>query len=207
MSEHTSSHLHSTLARLGEVVFPRRLWVGLGVVAVAALFVRPHAAFGHFQAPATMASIALILLGLVGRAWAAGHAGRHTRDSRIDAPRLVTGGPYAYVRNPIYLASIVLGFGMVGLVGDPILLVLHLSVCVLLYAGIIPAEEKFLKERFGAPYVDYTEHVPRLWPRLRPWEKAESVAFDRRTWIDQLWLALLLCGIYFGLHFAAWLRS
>lgn len=207
MSEHTSSFLHATLARFGQIVFPRRLWVGLAVVAIAALFVRPHAVFGPFQILGTIASLALILLGLAGRAWAAGCAGQHTRDARIDAPRLVTGGPYAYVRNPIYLASIVLGFGMVGLVGDPVLLLLHLGVCILLYAGIIPAEEKFLRGRFGQAYLDYTEQVPRMWPRLRPWEKAEPVAFDPRTWFDQFKLALILAGIYFGLHLAAWLRT
>jgi protein-S-isoprenylcysteine O-methyltransferase Ste14 len=149
----------------------------------------------------------LILLGLAGRAWAAGCAGQHTRDARIDAPHLVTGGPYAYVRNPIYLASIVLGFGMVGLVGDPVLLGLHLGVCVLLYAGIIPAEEKFLEGRFGTAYVEYMQNVPRMLPRLRPWEKAGAVVFDWRTWLDQLRLALILAGIYLGLHVAAWLRS
>ena len=207
MSEHTPSILHSALARFGQLVFPRRLWVGLGIVAVVALFVQPHAAFGRHQELGILASLGLIMMGLAGRAWAAGCAGRHTRDARIDAPKLVTGGPYAYVRNPIYLASIVLGFGMVGLVGDPILLLIHLGVCVLLYAGIIPAEEKFLKERFESEYIEYVENVPRLWPRLRPWEKAEPATFDPRTWFDQLRLALILAGIYFGLHFAAWLRS
>lgn len=30
-------------------------------------------------------------------------------------------------------------------------------------------EEPQLKRRFGADYVDYSRHVPRLVPRLRPW--------------------------------------
>lgn len=207
MNEDTSSFLHSVLARFGKVIFPRRLWVGLAVVGIAAFFVRPNAAFGRFQIPGTIVSFGLVVLGLAGRGWAAGYAGQHTREARIDAPRLITGGPYAYVRNPIYLASIVLGFGMVGLVGDPILLLLHLGVCVLLYAGIIPAEEQFLKERFGTEYIGYMEHVPRMWPRMSPWEKAQPVTFDHRTWFDQLKLGLILVGIYFGLHFAAGLRS
>ena len=202
-----STTLHATLARFGRIIFPRRLWVGLGVVAITALFVRPRPAFGCYQMSGTAASLGLIILGLAGRAWAASCAGRHTREARIEAPRLVTGGPYAYVRNPIYLASIVLGFGMVGLVGDPILLLIHLAVCVLLYAGIIPAEERFLKERFAEAYLEYLANVPRVWPRLRPWEKASPVSFDPRAWIDQLKLALILAGIYFGLHLSAWIRT
>jgi protein-S-isoprenylcysteine O-methyltransferase Ste14 len=152
-------------------------------------------------------SFALVLLGLAGRAWAAGCAGRHTREARIEAPQLVTGGPYRYVRNPIYLASVVLGFGMVGLIGDPVLLGMHLGVCVLLYAGIVPAEERFLSERFGEEYSRYCEHVPRMWPRWTPWSDSKPVRFEARAIADQLPLALILVGIYFGLHLAARLRG
>ena len=38
-------------------------------------------------------------------------------------------------------------------------------------ALVIPLfEEPQLKHRFGAAYVDYCKHVPRLVPRLRPWD-------------------------------------
>jgi protein-S-isoprenylcysteine O-methyltransferase Ste14 len=198
-----ASTLTPRLARFGRVVFPRRLWVGLLVVGLAAFLVEPRALPWPWQA----ASLALVLLGLAGRAWAAGCAGRHTREARIEAPRLVTGGPFAHVRNPIYLASILLGFGMVGLVGDPWLLALHLGVCVLLYAGIVPAEEQFLREKFGRDYLRYCAHVPRLWPRMRAWEGAQPADYDGRAWLDQARLALILAAIYAGLHGAAWLRG
>src|SRR5688572_17790600 len=120
MNESTSPSSHAALARLGRILFPRRLWVGLAVVAIAALFVQPRAVYGRYQILGTTISLGLILLGLAGRAWAAGCAGRHTTEARIEAPKLVTGGPFAYVRNPIYLASVVLGFGMVGVIGDPV---------------------------------------------------------------------------------------
>ena len=41
--------LHAILARFGLVVFPRRLWVGLAVVAITALFVQPRQIFGPYQ--------------------------------------------------------------------------------------------------------------------------------------------------------------
>jgi len=198
-----ASSIAPRLARFGRLVFPRRLWVGLLVVGLAAFLVEPRA----HPWPWRLASLALVLLGLTGRAWAAGCAGRHTREARIEAPRLITGGPFAYVRNPIYLASIVLGFGMVGLIGDPWLLVFHVGVCVLLYVGIVPAEEQFLREKFGEAYRTYCEHVPRFWPRFRAWKGAEPARGDLRAWLDQARLALILAAIYGGLHGAAWLRG
>jgi hypothetical protein len=100
-----------------------------------------------------------------------------------------------------------LGLGMVGLVGDPWLLVMHAGVCVLLYAAIIPAEEQFLRERFGAEYERYCAEVPRMIPRSQPWSGAGRVRFDARALWDQVRLGLILGGIYYGLRFAAWLRG
>jgi protein-S-isoprenylcysteine O-methyltransferase Ste14 len=195
------------VGQFGHFIFARRLWIGLAVVAMAAFVVEPRLMFGRYQAIGTAVSLALVIAGLLGRAWGAGCAGRHTREARIEAPALVTGGPYAYVRNPIYLASIVLGLGMVGLVGDPRLFAIHAAVCVLLYAAIVPAEERFLAAKFGEEYSRYRAHVPRLWPRFRAWSGAQPVSFEPRALLDQVWLAVVLALIYAGLHIAARLRG
>jgi protein-S-isoprenylcysteine O-methyltransferase Ste14 len=181
--------------------------VGLAVVVAAAFLVEPRPILGRWHLEAELASFVLVLLGLGLRTWAGGCAGKHTREARIEAPRLVTGGPYARVRNPIYLASILLGFGMVGLVGDPWLLAMHAGVCVLLYAGIVPAEEEFLLQRFGPDYSRYCANVPRMWPRLRPWTEAEPVRWDASALFGECRLGLVLVAIYAGLHGAAWLRG
>ena len=177
------------------------------MVAGAAFVVRPRAIFGAHQALGTAGSIALIALGLGLRAWAGGCAGAHTRLATIAAPRLVTGGPFAYVRNPIYLASVILGLGMVALVGDPWLLALYAGVFVLLYTAIVPAEEKFLREKFGAAYERYCAQVPRAIPRLRAWKDAEPARFDVRAALGEARLAFILAGIYALLRAAAWLRG
>ncbi len=50
---------------------------------------------------------------------------------------------------------------------------------MLVWAGVVLAinatyfplvEEPGLRQRFGADYVDYADHVPRWFPRPRPWE-------------------------------------
>lgn len=54
----------------------------------------------------------IVLLGLSIRFWAAGYIKHHRVDRIVNTPTLVTGGPYAHVRNPLYLANrlIALGF-------------------------------------------------------------------------------------------------
>jgi protein-S-isoprenylcysteine O-methyltransferase Ste14 len=181
--------------------------VGLAVVAAMALCIRPRPIFGRHQALGTLLSLALVVLGLAGRAWAAGCAGRHTRLARIEAPRLITGGPYAWVRNPIYLASIFLGLGMVGLLGDPWMLVPYVAVFLFLYVSIVPAEEEFLAAQFGESYARYRANVPRFLPRLLAWREAERVPFDATAFLYEARLGLALAAIYAVMRGAAWWRG
>ena len=194
----------STLSR---AIFSHRLHVGLAVVALAGFIVRPGNIFGAHQALGVSCSIALVLLGLALRAWSGGCAGAHTRKATIEAPRLITGGPYAFVRNPIYLASIVLGLGMVGLLGDPWMLGLYVAVFIFLYTSIVPAEEAFLRRTFPEEFARYCAQVPRMIPRLRPWPDAAPVKFARSAIFGEARLGLVLVGIYAFMRLAAWLRA
>lgn len=90
-----------------------------------------------------------------------------------DPPRaLVTRGPYAYVRNPMISGVCCI------LLAEALLLrsVSHLTWAtgfILFNAIFIPIiEEPGMRRRFGADYVTYTRHVPRLVPRLLPWRNS-----------------------------------
>lgn len=205
MSE--SQSVTENFARIGVRIFSRRLYVGLAAVALGALFIHPRNLFGSHWLLGETISFLLVIIGLALRTWAGGCAGKHTRKATIEAPRLATGGPYAFVRNPIYLASIILGLGMVGLLGDPWMLTLYIGVFVFLYAAIVPAEEKYLRATFGEAYEQYTTHVPRMFPRLTPWPGASPVEFDQSAILGEARLALILVAIYFVMHGAAWLRG
>ncbi len=194
-------------APLANRIFARRLWIGLAAVGLAACVVQPHRLFAQHQRVLVPLSLGMILVGLALRTWAGGCAGLHTRTARIEAPRLVTGGPFAYVRNPIYLASVVLGLGMVLLIGDPFLFALYLAVFAFLYGFIVPAEERYLRTKFGGSYEEYCRNVPRVLPRLRPWPGRQPSGFEPRALWGEARLGLILAGIYGGLHFAAWLRT
>jgi len=83
--------------------------------------------------------------------------------------RLVVGGLYRHVRNPMYLAvgATIVGQGL--LIGRPILLLYAAVFAVVVLAFVRGYEEPTLAHRFGAEYEDYRRAVPGWWPRLRPW--------------------------------------
>jgi hypothetical protein len=110
--------LKRRLAWIGRSMFRfrLRLEIGIGVTAVVAPLVRPTIAKKPSESRLKAAGLCLVLTGLGFRAWAAGFTGRHS--SMIEGSKLAIAGPYAHVRNPTYLGSVVPGCGMVPLIGD-----------------------------------------------------------------------------------------
>ena len=84
--------------------------------------------------------------------------------------RLVIGGAYRHVRNPMYVAVVAAIVGQALLLGRLGLLV-YAGVTWLVVAAFVRFyEEPTLARRFGADYEAYRRAVPAWWPRLRPWE-------------------------------------
>ena len=107
------------------------------------------------------AGIVFVVLGEVVRFWAAGYI---SKDSTI-----ASGGPYAFVRNPLYFGSLLLsiGYGLVsglGIIGVAVMVGFYL----LFHLAAILYEEAFLKQKFGQAYLDYYNRVPRLLPSVTP---------------------------------------
>jgi protein-S-isoprenylcysteine O-methyltransferase Ste14 len=84
--------------------------------------------------------------------------------------RLVVGGAYRYVRNPMYLAVAALIVGQALLLGQASLFVYAAAFGVAVAAFVHGYEEPALARRFGAQYEGYRGDVPAWWPRLTPWE-------------------------------------
>lgn len=183
-------------SRLRGFFFRRRLEIGLVSVVPAAFLVRPGRMFGSHEIAGLFFSTGLIVAGMLLRIWAGGCAGMHTGDSRIQAPRLATGGPYSYVRNPIYLGTILLGLGMVGVIGDMRLLPLCLATFAVLYLMIVPAEERFLRDCFGLEYETYAGFVPRMIPRLTRWKDGRAVKFNWGVLAGEIRITAVLLSVY-----------
>jgi protein-S-isoprenylcysteine O-methyltransferase Ste14 len=113
------------------------------------------------------------VLGLMLRAWAAGHIRKNTV--------LATSGPYAYTRNPLYLGSFLLALGFTVGAGRWPLGILFVALFLGIYFPVMRVESATLAKRFGAEYQRYAAEVPLFIPRLTPFcsDSAEANKFDR----------------------------
>jgi protein-S-isoprenylcysteine O-methyltransferase Ste14 len=87
---------------------------------------------------------------------------------------LVVTGLYRYVRNPIYVALVVVILGQTALFGDQRLLLYAALVWPAFHAFVVGYEEPTLVHQFGTEYEDFRTNVPRWIPRLTPWRAARS---------------------------------
>jgi hypothetical protein len=109
---------------------------------------------------------------------------------------LVQDGPYAAVRNPLYVASL-FGIAGIGLVFGSLAVALLASLLsYLIFDRIVQSEEQFLVGSFGAPYERYLADTPRWWPA---WSRATvggrvevDVAVVMRTMREALTFIVIL---------------
>jgi protein-S-isoprenylcysteine O-methyltransferase Ste14 len=83
--------------------------------------------------------------------------------------RLVVGGLYRYVRNPMYVAVIGAIAGQALLLGRPVLILYAAVAGAGMVAFVRGYEEPLLTARYGERYLAYRRAVPGWFPRLRPW--------------------------------------
>jgi len=117
------------------------------------------AAFYLWRAKPTWLSLvigtAIALLGILLRAIASGY---------VEKNRVLTmTGPYAYVRNPLYLGSIIIGVGFTIAARDPWIFLTITLLFAVIYLPVIRSEEAFLRKQFRE-YDDYARRVPSLLP-------------------------------------------
>lgn len=135
----------------------RRIRVPLGFIFAAAYI---------WLAGPTILSIQIgscvALAGLCIRALASGHVEKNEV--------LATSGPYAHTRNPLYLGSIILAIGFLIAARNWWLPVIAAAMLLLIYVPVIRSEEAFLRDRFPE-FNDYAVQVPRLFPRVRAYQR------------------------------------
>jgi len=95
------------------------------------------------------------------RLWAVGYAGSATRTRGDTVPELVTSGPYRFVRNPLYIANILLYTSCSVLFGFTFLTVFVFFYSCVQYSFIVSYEEDLLARSFGSQYRYYAEGTPR----------------------------------------------
>ena len=74
---------------------------------------------------------------------------------------IITGGPFAYMRNPLYLA-LALFYGAVATAAGNVWALLLLAPALLvIHYGVIAREERYLEAKFGEDYLTYKKQVQR----------------------------------------------
>jgi protein-S-isoprenylcysteine O-methyltransferase Ste14 len=133
------------------------------------------ATFGKPSAFSIAVGLPLAFAGEAIRAWAVGYSGVTTRGDAVTAPALVTAGPYAYVRNPLYVGNFITALGFaVAFTGAnspaarTALVTGALGSMLGVYSVVVPHEERYLRETFGAQFDEYVAAVPRVVPRTAP---------------------------------------
>jgi protein-S-isoprenylcysteine O-methyltransferase Ste14 len=100
--------------------------------------------------------------------------GRGTPAPVAPTERLVIGGEYRYVRNPMYVAVITAILGQAMIFGSLPLLVYAAIVWAIMAAFVHWYEEPVLLERYGDEYQRYRQHVRAWLPRARGWRRDEK---------------------------------
>jgi protein-S-isoprenylcysteine O-methyltransferase Ste14 len=101
--------------------------------------------------------------------------GRGTPAPVAPTDRLVVGGLYRFVRNPMYLAVEATIVGQALLLGRVVVLAYASLVGAAFWAFVRLYEEPTLARRYGPSYEEYRRAVPAWWPRRRPWRPERNV--------------------------------
>lgn len=127
---------------------------------------------GAFELPLRVFGIALTVVGAVVLLHAFARfvvEGLGTPVPLAAPERLVVGGLYRYVRNPMYLAVLATIIGQACALGQ-FWLIGYAAIVAVVTAGFVHLyEEPELGRRFGARYQEYRHAVRRWWPRLHAW--------------------------------------
>lgn len=125
--------------------------------------------FAHPTVMSLIVGLATILGGESVRLWGVAIAGSETRTTGpVGGTFLITTGPFAYVRNPLYVGNMLIYFG-VGIMSNalfPWLALGALAYFIMQYSFIVSLEEEYLRTTFGETYERYCVAVPRFLPGI-----------------------------------------
>ena len=136
--------------RYAEIAHKLRVPLGFVVAGSYLILARPSWQSIAWGGAATLA-------GLLFRAWAAGHLAKNES--------LATSGPYAHVRNPLYVGSLLTAAGF-AVAGRNLAVACALAIYfIFFFLPVVEEEERHLRKLFPE-YAEYARRVPKFLPRL-----------------------------------------
>lgn len=120
----------------------------------------------------------LILLGEIIRIYSVAFIGSisRTRKNRTGG-KLITSGPFGFVRNPLYVGNFFISVGVAVFAGNIYFSALTAALFAFQYYHIVKYEESWLKQSFGDEYEDFCKEVPAWFPQ-------KSIKLDTLEWPD-----------------------
>ncbi len=161
------------------LVFVLGLWPfwepGLGLIAKstwleasAAMGRQGWLNFGAATVVLLLAGAVFTALGAWFRVWGTAYIGTNVVNSPgMHEARLLVDGPFRHTRNPLYLGTLLHTIGLAILM-PPAGAIFTIVVIALMQVRLAGAEEVSLTQRFGQPYAEYVERVPRFLPSPKP---------------------------------------
>jgi len=131
-------------------------------------------------------------LGVLVRVWAQMHLHYRLRIRKS----LTTTGPYAFLRNPIYVANTTMLLGLTIMSELLWFLPIMLVWCIAVYSLVVRREEAHLSHKYGQPYRDYMRDVPRWLPRIGVHSRLRDTSTRARRFFWQSVLAELHCALW-----------
>ena len=136
------------------------------------------------------------MLGILLRVWAQMHI-----HYRLKVPKkLTTTGPYAFTRNPIYIANTLIVCSLIILMELIWFVPIVFLWCILIYSLVIHYEEACLLRKYGEAYIKYMATVPRWIPKFSKFK-----CKDERPYIKESSLVWLWPSIKAEAHCMLWL--
>jgi protein-S-isoprenylcysteine O-methyltransferase Ste14 len=197
--------------KIGQFFFRSRSFTPVPFLIVILAFAQPSWC-------SVLSGAALMLLGEAIRLWGVGYAGFITRTRNVGAEVLVTSGPFARIRNPLYAGNFFISLGACTAFNALMPWVLILFACLygVQYHFIVRLEEATLEKKFGDVYRRYCLSVPRFFPNGRKYDQPSAIFFngavafanERKTFVSIAVIAALsILFTLFGNPVLPWIKS
>lgn len=151
--------------------------------------------------------LVFVILGEAIRVWANGFVGHrkvnYTQAWRNDPKigRLITAGPYAFVRHPLYLGTFLIGVGFCIAVQNLFVALGAMLLFSIIYHRKVQREEVIIRGEWGSEFEAYCRSVPRWWPFHRPHASGVGCWSWKGIWESKeiktvLWVAAAYLALY-----------
>ena len=156
-----------SVSGISKKIFNYRSYTPIPFLILMVIFAEPTVA-------SLVVGFAMALFGEYLRFWGVSWAGSETRTTGgVGGTYLIISGPFAYVRNPLYVGNILLyvGIGIMSMALFPYLQIAALIFFSLQYHFIVLEEEGYLIDVFS-DFDEYCKQVTRFFPRLTPYKNS-----------------------------------